>query len=237
MYYVKVEGKTLKDLKQGLERHLAELDGYGDSTVSVNVEKFHSLGKTEEVSLNEIESEEYTEVASPFANSTPSVLTPEAPRVAQGELDAEGIPWDERIHASSRAKVANGTWRTKRRADENLVYQIKSQYRSAAPVAPIATPVYEAPALVTPTYVAPVAQAPVVAAPLPVMNSNGHTLDTFKANFALIVGQLITAGKITQDYVNQLKAYFNLSEIWMATDEQKAQVFEQFVQYNFVQRV
>lgn len=220
MYYVKVEGKTLKDLKQGLERHLQELSGYGDSQ-SVTV-------KTKE--------EEYEEVQSPFA--TPVLVEEEVVEAAvglDGQLDSEGIPWDERIHASSKALVKGGVWRTKRGVDENLVFQIKQQYRNHTSHANV--PVVQTEPAAPVTVVTPVVQAAPVVVPIPTMQSSGHTLETFKSQFPMIIATLITNGKIDQNYVNSLKEYFKLSEIWMANDEQKAQVFDQFVQYGFVQKV
>lgn len=59
-----------------------------------------------------------------------------APPAALG-VDAEGYPWDERIHASSRNTVADGTWRKKRGVDEALVAQVRAEWdaklRGAAP--------------------------------------------------------------------------------------------------------
>lgn len=43
------------------------------------------------------------------------------------ELDANGIPWDERIHASTRSTLKNGTWKLKRGVDEALVKQVESE--------------------------------------------------------------------------------------------------------------
>jgi len=40
-------------------------------------------------------------------------------------LDSAGFPWDERIHASSRATVADGTWKLKRGADPELVATLR----------------------------------------------------------------------------------------------------------------
>lgn len=249
MYYVKVEGKSLADLKHGLEKHLEELSCYGESTVSVKT----NVTVVEE-EMEEVESP-YKDFASPEygVGPVPSVseVKPALTTVVDNEVDAEGIPWDDRIHASSKAKVGNGTWRTKRGCDENVLYQVKNELRARVQTAVVqaTAPVYVAPAPVVAAPVShpiaeslkpvevPVAQAPVAAAPLPLMQSSGHSLDTFKSNFPLIVSTLITEKKINQDYVNQLKTYFNIAEIWMANDEQKAQVFEQFVQYGFVQKV
>ena len=53
----------------------------------------------------------------------------------------------------------------------------------------------------------------------------------------MVVGTLISEGKITQDYVNQLKIYFKVNEIWEVTDEQKEEIFKSFVGYGFIQQV
>lgn len=59
-----------------------------------------------------------------------------APPAALG-VDAEGCPWDERIHSSSRNTVADGTWRKKRGVDDALVAQVRAEWdaklRGAAP--------------------------------------------------------------------------------------------------------
>lgn len=60
--------------------------------------------------------------------------------VPLGGVDAEGYPWDERIHAGSRATVADGTWRKKRGVDEALVAEVRAEWdaklRSAVPAPP-----------------------------------------------------------------------------------------------------
>lgn len=48
-------------------------------------------------------------------------------------LDSAGMPWDERIHASSRATVADGTWKLKRGVDPELVAQVRGENHPAAP--------------------------------------------------------------------------------------------------------
>lgn len=98
----------------------------------------------------------------PLASSTmPPVPTPPAPTVtvdtapmapvaptmpASGvELDSKGLPWDERIHASTKSKIASGEWKAKRGInDPSLVQRVEAELRQrvagavtlAAPVAP-----------------------------------------------------------------------------------------------------
>lgn len=51
------------------------------------------------------------------------------------ELDKNGIPWDERIHAGTKRKNADGTWSLKKGVDKELAAQIIAEYQSAAPTA------------------------------------------------------------------------------------------------------
>lgn len=154
------------------------------------------------------------------------------------ELDVEGMPWDGRIHTSKKTKVSAGTWKLKRGVDKTLVQQVRSEHNSTLqPITPI-----------QPTTVAPVANpTPVQPAtvmvhrkeptPIPTTLNSGHTVDTFKANFPMIVGNLITEGKLTQEYVNQLKGYFQVAEIWQVNDDQKAEMFESFAGCGLITKV
>ena len=64
------------------------------------------------------------------AHAWPEALIPALPPVPQAagiDVDSKGSPWDGRIHASTRAKVADGTWRMKRGADDSLVASVKAE--------------------------------------------------------------------------------------------------------------
>ena len=57
---------------------------------------------------------------------------PETPAVS-GHLDTEGLPWDARIHATTRTKrQSDMTWKLKRGIDETLVKQVKAELRGSA---------------------------------------------------------------------------------------------------------
>jgi len=67
--------------------------------------------------------------------------------------DADGQPWDVRIHVGSRAKVAAGTWRLKPKVDPALVDQVRAENTAlmalpvpdATPAAQVAPPVVNPP--------------------------------------------------------------------------------------------
>ena len=58
------------------------------------------------------------------------------------ELDSEGLPWDGRIHATTKTKVAKGSWTKKRGADVDMIKHVEAELRKvlAAPAAIPAPP-------------------------------------------------------------------------------------------------
>lgn len=118
----------------------------------------------------------------PAASPTPPipVLPPAAAPVPAGsmspapvgvELDTEGLPWDVRIHSSSKEKIANGSWKLKRGVAQQEVWlnQIKDELRRAlgnAPAAPAAPqPAAAWPFAVPGKTTSPTPLPPVTAAP------------------------------------------------------------------------
>lgn len=100
----------------------------------------------------------------PPAPSPPVAAAIPAP-ASSGETDKNGYTWDERIHAGTKAKNGDGTWRYKRGVHDDLVEQIEAAQRAARgqPMPPPATAtVAPAPPVATPS---PPAAAP--AAPVP----------------------------------------------------------------------
>lgn len=175
----------------------------------------------------------------PPANTAPTTTTPGAASSAAGvssagvELDKHGLPWDGRIHAESKGKLTDGSWRKKRQVDPALVAQVEAELRQvmgAAPAAPLAQGVAPAP---TPVSVAAstIAQSvPTGAVPLPVAPSvppapvagaaptmpaapnvapAGEVPQDARQQFVGLVGRAsaaIQAGKVSQAEVNQICA-------------------------------
>lgn len=82
----------------------------------------------------------------PAAPIAPTVAT--APTAVPGtvERDSAGLPWDARIHASTKTKVASGAWTAKRNVDPAFKAQVEADLRglpapaAAAPAVPVAPP-------------------------------------------------------------------------------------------------
>ena len=147
--------------------------------------------------------------SSPTATLTPGV-----------DLDAKGFPWDSRIHAESKAKIADGTWRKKRNLDPTVLANVEAELRQVmgapgvAPLAPSTAPIAPTPPLVPAAPVtanlptASVSQP--VAAPLPPAVTPapvaGEVPADARAMFVALVGRAsaaIQGQKVTQAEVNQ----------------------------------
>lgn len=71
--------------------------------------------------------------------------TPVAPGI---QVDSAGMPWDHRIHASSRAKVTDGTWRQRRNLDLNVLASVEAEMKAVMGLPPVPS---TAQAVATPT--------------------------------------------------------------------------------------
>jgi hypothetical protein len=111
-------------------------------------------------------------------------------------LDKEGLPWDHRIHASSRVFNADGTWRIKRNSDPAFVEATKAELRKlmTIPVTPAAPAAPVVPPATTGTLEAPVVT--VAAVPPPPAAASGGFPELMKD-----ITARITAGALKQEAV------------------------------------
>lgn len=110
-------------------------------------------------------------VGSPSAVMTPPVVSSSPATPAGVELDADGLPWDGRIHASGegggKPKNADGRWRKKRGLNDGaLVAQVQAELRATlAAGQPVTPPPVAAVAPTPPASPAPVVQPQAPAEP------------------------------------------------------------------------
>ena len=171
-------------------------------------------------------------------NVAPAPYTPPAPiapaeetdeGVSQadvsGQVDAEGLQWDDRIHSSNKKRTAKNVWQRRRGISELDYTRIRGEILGgvAAPVAPInvapvpyappapdaayvPAPVPYAPQPVAPINVAPVPYAPPApVAPVAPVQAAPNTISTLLVR----IQQAVTVGKIKQDYIQSLVARVN----------------------------
>jgi len=253
VHSVTCTGKTLPELKKALQAALRDYDSVGGS-VSVSGPAKSFKETAEEVYVDETEISNVHQMhqprevsASPALNAPYTAPTTPAQHVNLNEVDNRGVPWISGIHSDKKTFMANGNWKSRRGTTDAQVAQAEAQYLTkSAPVtasytqpvqhsAPIQNPVQQH--VVTP----PVQQnthqfnqAPVIP---PMGMPTGHTVQSFTANFTLILSQLISEGKVSAEYIEQCKAYFQAPQIWQITDAQKAEMFETFAASGIVQKV
>ncbi len=160
---------------------------------------------------------------SPTANPTPAApANPTEPAVptapATGvETDSTGLIWDARIHSSSKAKNANGTWRARKGInDPGLVKRVEAELRttynndatvdtqSGVVTMPAAEPVYTATLDPAAVFGGAAAQVPlpmtapgVVTAAAATASAAGNPLEpTTFAELMPRVSAAVTAGKL-----------------------------------------
>lgn len=94
-----------------------------DTTPQVPSAPLGSLGE-------EIHGEELGDVQAAFVQPGTRVdaaLPPPPPGI---DVDSQGIPWDQRIHAGSRAKLTDGTWRQRRNLDPEVLQAVMAELRA-----------------------------------------------------------------------------------------------------------
>jgi hypothetical protein len=109
------------------------------------------------------------------------------PAGASVTLDKEGLPWDARIHASSKAQNADGTWRLKRGLAKDHLDKVTGELRQvmAIPAGPQLVP---AP---------PAQQSTAAPAPPPPPANEGEIRQKYIDLFGR-VSAAMSAGKLTQ---------------------------------------
>lgn len=119
------------------------------------------------------------------------------------ELDKNGIPWDERIHAGTKRKNADGTWSLKKGVDKELAAQIIAEYQSATPTAPAAPSKPSAPS-------APVPPAPPSKPGVPAAPSAPAKPGVPSAPKAEDAGPTVKAARLSNVLINDMGVDYDL---------------------------
>lgn len=77
------------------------------------------------------------------------------------ETDSKGLPWDERIHATTKTKTKKGEWKKRKGVDKATIAKVEEELQSST--TPAAPAVAEAPAVATAPAAPAVAPAPAAA--------------------------------------------------------------------------
>lgn len=126
-------------------------------------------------------------------NVVPTPSTESEPDLpAPVEKDVDGLPWDERIHASSKITNKDGKWKRKKGVDEITYITVKNELLGAPTIAP------------TVDHAAVPAIAPTVAA-VPAIATPDITFEQVMQK----LNDLFTSGVVTPQYMSELTNKIN----------------------------
>ena len=130
---------------------------------------------------------------------SPNAPAPPVPAGASVTLDKDGLPWDVRIHASSKAQNADGTWRLKRGLAKDHLDKVTAELRQVMAIpSPASVPAPAAgPKLVPP----PPPPAQTAAAPPPPPTDEVAIRDQYIALFGR-VSAAMSSGKLSQSQLD-----------------------------------
>lgn len=265
MFKIMVAGRTLEELRKNVHLFLNEIDGKQNIREDDGQLPLTALGAPDGM-INDYRPEEIHVAPSaiPEQLSAP-IPAPPAPVVmptssVNSTLDSRGVPWDERVHSSSKATNKDGSWRTRRGIEPEQLKKIESellagraggstapsrpQHDVATPTSPVPPPPVVPPTPIVSEIVAQPtppppqihSQAPPIPVPKPV-STTGHTLETFRAQLVPTLAALVESGKLTREYINQLKQYFQVEQIWEVNESQLSEMFDQFVNAGLIAKV
>lgn len=171
-------------------------------------------------------------IAPTSASAADALLNAEAERVAAMpkpdpvapppgvDVDNSGLPWDARIHASTKVKNADGSWRNKRGVDPALITTVTAELRqvmaaTGAPAVAAPPPPAEA-APITDPAAAFAAPPPPVAAPAPPVAEAAPAATAPMAEFPRIM-KIVTekqaAGLVTTELVRNIAVQLGLTGV------------------------
>lgn len=140
------------------------------------------------------------------------------PAPAGAVVDASGLPWDARIHASTKSTTKDGKWTKKRGVADELVAHVEAELKSvmAAPVpATVPPPPVDGPVHVDPAAAfgsAPASPATDALPPAPPPGEAPAPMAEF-ARIMRIVTAKQAAGQLTTEFVAQLAAQLGITGV------------------------
>jgi len=156
----------------------------------------------------------------PVVPDTAAVTPAPVSNIVAGETDVNGMLWDKRIHAKTKTKIKDGSWKIKRGVDTNLVAQVKAEQASIAGTAAPVTPAI--PAAPVEASVPAVPAAPIDAAPTTQMAARSYD------DLGLLVSTICAAddkigGKVLQAVQSQ--GYNGIPDLQVQSPENIAVVY------------
>ena len=138
-----------------------------------------------------------------FGVANREVSPPPPPVVTDTKLDVAGLPWDARIHATTKTMTANGKWKYKKGVDPELVAEVEAQWKAVAALPTRGEP---SPQLLLAPIAAPIPPAITTAAMVTATSATTSPSDdgppTTFAQYIMRTARMQAQGKITLDQIN-----------------------------------
>lgn len=116
---------------------LQTLSGYVEKTITTKV----TDNSVDTMITNNVKEAARAATVAAMGNTVTDSVPPPALNDTDSELDSEGLPWDSRIHAKTKTKNADLTWKILRRPKtfdttedwESFISSVKAELKLAAP--------------------------------------------------------------------------------------------------------
>lgn len=204
-------GAMLIALAADAQGRLDEQERRGDTELptdrTVLVDKDACCAGPSEEELERQKRNAYATMKDTFSPTvTPPPVPTGLPVTTPGALDADGIPWDNRIHTAAKTQCKDGTWKLRPGVDKDLVAQVKAQLQGVQALPVPAPPVEAAPTIPAPPVADPAAALfapppPAATVAAPVASQGAPAPATFAELIKALTPRL-TAGTLTADQVN-----------------------------------
>lgn len=160
-YKLIIESETLEEIKNFIDTATKKVV---EKYVAVEGNFYDSETKVEELVKKTLEEQRSPIIPIPADNPThfphahpatpvqstepvPAVTNEPSPSV-DGDVDAEGFPWDGRIHSSNKAKTSKGVWKKRRGVNHTQINEVENEIKANQLYAPVVSkpaPVMSAP--------------------------------------------------------------------------------------------
>lgn len=236
MFKITVEGRTLEELKNNLENITNELYFKGPNKPVEAFTGGQDLKRVEEPAPTPL----VKEVVLPVHSVDGVSLAVPTAATGSVELDTDGLPWDARIHSSSKAKTTKGKWKKRKNLPEGEYERVMQElkgFKVEQPAQPVEAPaipaVPAAPVVETPQAVAQPAAVEAPATP----GQFKHSLETFTNNMGKILTDLMMEGKVDQNYLQSLCEYFGVPVIWEVKEDpaKTKELYEKLVEFGIIE--
>jgi len=136
----------------------------------------------------------------PAPPAAPEAPAPAATATSGVKVDAAGLPWDSRIHASTKTQTRNGHWKKRKGVDDGTRRAVEAELKQLMAVPTPASAEDTAPSTAAPAK----STAPPAPTPTPAAAPTAEPESMTFAEFLRHVAERVQTGQVTMDRVNEI---------------------------------